>query len=115
MVVAVIIVVIVMLVVLVHIVLVDRDASAGAAADAGTNRRGVSTIAGHDTGPGLRNEDQVPLRVRRDRMRARRLRDGLDQDAGAVDHAENCRVGRRPRAGAVWSGATPVGGSVVAP
>src|SRR3979409_2765858 len=102
-------VVVVTFVVLVDIVLIDRNASVAAAADAGADRRGVSAIAGHDTGPGLRNEDQVPLGVRRDRMRARRLRDRLDQDACWVDHAEHGRLCARCRAGAARSGAVPVG------
>src|SRR5882762_3918192 len=89
MVVAVILVVVMTLVVLVDLVPIDRNASVAAAADAGADRRGVSATAGHDTGPVLRNEDQIPLGIRRDRMRSRRLRDGFDQDAGPVDHAEH--------------------------
>src|SRR3981189_2386847 len=107
--------VVVTFVVLVDIVLIDRNASVAAAADAGADRRGVSAIAGHDTGPGLRNEDQIPLGIRRDRMRSRRLRDGFDQDAGPVDHAEHGRLLARRRARRALYGAIPGGGRGVAP
>src|SRR6266705_5075434 len=62
----------------------------------------------------LRYEDEVALGIGRHRVRAGRLRDGLDQDAGPVDHAEHCRLGRRGRArGRCF--AIPVGAGVVAP
>src|SRR5882672_3365908 len=62
----------------------------------------------------LRDEDQVALRVGRHRVRAGRLRDGLDQDAGRVDHAEHGSLLRRSRARGVCR-AIPVGAGVVAP
>src|ERR1700704_2769041 len=81
-------VMIVTVVVSVDIVRVDRHTTVGAAADAEADGRGVMT-GGSALGI-LRNEDQIALGIRRDRMRAGRLRDGLDQEVGfSIDHAEH--------------------------
>jgi hypothetical protein len=86
-VIAVIAVVVVM--VTIDIMRVDPDAAAVAPADARTN--GCDVTARPDDGQwcDLRNEDQVGLRVGRDRVRVRGLWDFLDPEVGAgIDHAE---------------------------
>src|SRR5258705_3452802 len=90
-------VVVVVVVVFIDIMSVDDNAAVDATAKQFAHRRrsacygvGVSgrNRAGRP-GPYLRNEDQVAPGVSRDRMRAGRLRNGLDEDARAVYHAEH--------------------------
>src|SRR5262249_57816140 len=77
-------------IVVIALMTVHSEGSAVAVADAGAHGRRVAAGADHSHRGHLRNEDQVAREVGRDRMRARRLRDGLDQDVLVrVDHAED--------------------------
>ena len=67
------------------------------------------------TGADLRDEDEVALGVGRHRVRAGRLRDGLDQNTGPVDHAEHCCLVRSIERTGGRCFAIPVGARVVAP
>ena len=99
--------------ILVDIVDVDTDAPVVAAANPRAHVRCVTADTDHRNRRRLRNEDEVALGVGRHRVRAGRLRDGLDQDAGSVDHAEHGRLGRRSGTGSRCF-AIPVGARVVA-
>src|SRR5260221_12188926 len=57
--------------------------------------RGIAAGADYGNDGRLRNEDEVTLGDGRHRVRARRLRDGLEQDAGRVDHAQHGSLLRR--------------------
>ena len=84
--------ILVIVLVLVDIMDVDTDTPVGAAANPLAHVRSVTARTDHCNRRRLRNEDEVALGVRRHRVRAGRLRDGLDQDAGPVDHAEHGRL-----------------------
>src|SRR4029077_2636840 len=106
---------VVMVPVLVDIMDVDTDTPVGAAANARAHVRSVTAGTDRCNRRRLRNEDEVALGIRRHRVRPGGLRNGFDQDAGAVDDAEHgCLVGRG-RTGVSGYLAIPVGGRVVAP
>src|SRR2546422_8404375 len=71
---------------------VNGDAAVGAAADSLAHGRGIAAGADYPDRRRLRDEDEVALGIGRHRVRAGRLRDGLDQDAGPVDYAEHGRL-----------------------
>src|SRR5260221_6357793 len=95
-------------VVVIDIMLIDGDASTVAATNPCTHACNVATSMDHRDGRNLWNENAVALRVCRNRMRAGRLRDLLDQYAGRVDDAEL----RKPWK--AWSGAGAGGATVPA-
>ena len=105
---------VVMVPILVDIMDVDTDTPVVAAANPRAHVRGVTADTDHCDRRRLRNEDEVALGVRRHRVRAGRLGDGFDQDAGPVDDAEHGRLVRRGRTGGRCF-AIPVGARVVAP
>src|SRR5262245_57334048 len=94
---------------LIDIMLIDGDTPVDAPANqlahgrtAGPGRgvdvsAGVAFIGwnGDGSGEGLRNENAIALCVGGHRMRARRLRDGLDQDTGGVDHPKHGSAAER--------------------
>src|SRR6266704_5052442 len=83
---------------------VDSDASVGAAANPRAHGCSVASVTDDCLRRRLRDEDEVALGVGRHRVRAGRLRDGLDQDIGfRVDHAE------------YGTARLPVGAGVIAP
>ena len=96
--------------IVVDMVDIHADTSVGAAANLLAHGRRIAAGADYPDGRRLRDEDEVALGVGRHRVRTGRLRDGLDQDAGRVDHTEHCRLGRTTRGRAI-----PVGAGVVAP
>src|SRR5215470_20041349 len=108
------VVLVIVVFVLVDLVTIDADASALAAADPCADRGGVTAGPDDSNRSNLRNEDQVALGIGRHRMRSGRLRNGLDQDARPVDHAEHRRLLRRCRAGTSGYRAVPVRSGVVA-
>src|SRR5262252_10075097 len=86
------------IVVIVFVMPIDDDAAVGAAAKQFADRcrsaiYGVGVSGGNRRagrpGPYLWDEDQVAPGVGTDRMRAGRLRNALDEDAGSIDHAEH--------------------------
>src|SRR5215831_15789632 len=91
----------------------DTDTPVGAAANP---RAHVRSVTGENrySGGRLRNEDEVALRVSRHRVRPGGLRNGFNQNAGAVYDAEHGRLLGRVRTGCRGF-AIPVGGRVVAP
>src|SRR5437762_12988751 len=93
----------------------DADTAVGAAANPLAHSRGIAAGADYPDGRRLRDEDEVALGIGRYRVRAGRLRDGLDQDAGRVDHTEHGCLVRSGRAGGSSYFAIPVGARVVAP
>src|SRR5437667_2984075 len=97
--VAVLVPVIIVVAVTVDMMHINGDAAVGAAADSLAHGRGIAAGADYPDRRRLRDEDEVALGIGRHRVRAGRLRDGLDQDAGPVDHAEHCRLGRSGRTG----------------
>ena len=101
--------------VLVDIMDVDTDTPVVAAANPRAHVRRVTADTDHCDRRRLRNEDEVALGVRRHRVRAGRLRDGLDQHAGRR-RSRRARPPVAPRSdrGARYF-AIPVGGRVVAP
>jgi hypothetical protein len=84
---------------------VDTDTPVVAAANPRTHGCGVTAATDHRNRPRLRYEDEVALGVRRHRVRSGRLRDGLDQDTGPIDHAEHGRRVRTTRRRAIPVGA----------
>src|SRR5258708_35309875 len=82
----------------------DADTSVGAAANSRADRRGVAPGADYGERRHLRNEDEVALGIRRHRVRAGRLRDGLNKDARPVDHTEPGPLGRPTRGRAIALG-----------
>src|ERR1700755_1068725 len=97
------------------VVMVDRDTSVRGAADALAHGGGIAADTDDRNRSNLGNEDQVALGVGRDRMRAGRLRDLLDQRVClGVDHAEHGRLLSGGRAGAPRDRAVPTGAGVVA-
>src|SRR5439155_25825231 len=108
--VAVLVPVIVVVAVTVDMMHINGDAAVGAAADSLAHSRGIAAGTDDPDRRRLRDEDEVAPGIRRHRVRAGRLRDGFDQDAGRVDHAEHGGLGRTTRGRAI-----PVGAGVVAP
>src|SRR5882724_8635286 len=93
---------------------VHGDAAVVAAADPRTHRRRIATGTDHGDRRRLRHEDEVAVGIRRHRVRAGRLRDGFDQDAGRVDHPEHGLLVRGGRTLGSGYFAVPVGARVVA-
>src|SRR5882672_489725 len=73
---------------------VDTDTAVGAAANLLAHGRRIAAGADYPDRRRLRDEDEIALGVGRRRVRAGRLRDGFDQDAGRIDHTEHRRLGR---------------------
>src|SRR6267143_2392488 len=102
--------VIVVVAVAVDMMRINGDAAVGAAADSRAHGRAIT--AGTDRGDrrDLRYEDAVALGVGRHRVRVAGLRAHLNEDTGAVDHAEHRTAVRA----ATWTSAGPAGAGVVA-
>src|SRR5438876_5629495 len=76
----------------VDIVGVDSDTPVGAAANSLAHGRGIAAGTDYPYRRRLRDEDEVALGIGRHRVRAGRLRNGFDQDAGCVDYTEHRRL-----------------------
>src|SRR6266403_6222351 len=82
--------VIVVIAIAVDMMHINGDAAVGAAADSRAHGRAITAGSDHPDRRDLRYEDEVALGVGRHRVRVAGLRDFLDEDTGAVDHAEHC-------------------------